>query len=313
MFDSQIASTFRRFSKLERTPRMIVFPIVTDLHVILEDIDPADPGLRNSLNAVEAIHQADELFHFDFFADLGDTGLGLIHNRPAGKGLEMLRTYAETHRKTEKPFFVCMGNHDFEEGLSDPEFFGEIMNRINQERGHHVQFGDNASYGCFDLPEKKIRLLFLNTGDGNPYLLDEKQLDFLQEKLQLPQGWEALLFMHRCPHKNGENVNAPEKHPSFHRFEKIVCGSGVVSGIFCGDSHFDAEFQYGGIPGFVSQGYGGIDQESMPECARKNPFDSTRELLAEIVVYRPEMKRIDLLRLGVQDSAADRTGSPSIL
>ena len=222
MFESQIASTFRRFSKLERTPRMIVFPIVTDLHVILEDIDPADPGLRNSLNAVEAIHQADELFHFDFFADLGDTGLGLIHNRPAGKGLEMLRTYAETHRKTEKPFFVCMGNHDFEEGLSDPEFFGEIMNRINQERGHHVQFGDNASYGCFDLPEKKIRLLFLNTGDGNPYLFDEKQLDFLQEKLQLPQGWEALLFMHRCPHKNGDNVNAPEKHPSFHRFEKIV-------------------------------------------------------------------------------------------
>ena len=52
--------------------------------------------------------------------------------------------------------------------------------------------------------------------------LTEKQLDFLQEKLQLPQGWEALLFMHRCPHKNGDNVNAPEKHPSFHRFEKIV-------------------------------------------------------------------------------------------
>lgn len=314
IFASRIEQTFQRFSKLKRTKKTVVFPVITDLHSILEDIDPCEPGLRNSLNVIEALHQADTLFDFDFFADLGDTGLGLPHNRPAAKGHALLQAYASAHRQTEKPFFVCMGNHDYEKNVSDSQSFGEIMNRINLHRGHAFHFGENASYGFFDLPEKEVRIFFLNTGDGNPYGLDQTQLVFLEKSLQLPSGWHSLIFMHKCPHKNGNWVSENEKPvpESFLRFERIVKNAGNVGGIFCGDSHFDTEFRIGTIPGFVSQGYGGVAEKSMPEGARKNPFNSREDLLAEIVVYDPEMKRIEILRLGVKDAAADRSGEPSL-
>lgn len=305
-----IEKTFRRFKSLERTERMLVFPLITDLHSILKDIDPAEPGLRNTLPVIHALHEADKLFDFDFYADLGDIGLELKHTKSAPDAKALIEAYAAAHAQTSKPVLVCMGNHDYNHGKLSPKKFGERFNLPSLRRGHALTFGKDPSYGFLELRSKKFRIFFLNTGNGRPYRLDEAQTDFLKNHLQeLDTGWMALILMHVCPHPAGAWVDSDYKpDSSLTQFGRIIEKyADRIGGIFCGDSHFDAEFHIGGIPGFVSQGYGGVLESSMPAGARKNPFDSTQTMLAEIVVVRPEKKRIDLLRMGIKDVSADRT------
>ena len=143
LFEADILSTFKRFTVLERTERTVVFPVLSDLHTILEDIDTSEPGLRNTLNAIETVHQADSLFNFDFFADLGDIGLELPQNEEELARKRLLEAYSGAHHCILKPSIVCMGNHDYDHGkLTDAEF-GDIMNRPNLERGHILNFGEN--------------------------------------------------------------------------------------------------------------------------------------------------------------------------
>ena len=308
IFEADIASAFRRFSLLERTERMLTFPVLSDLHVILEDIDTSEPGLRNSLNAIQALHQADELFHFDFFADLGDTGLELPHNEGDEARERLLNAYSEAHHCTAKPSIICIGNHDFDHGRLTAEEFGARMNRPNLERGHILHFGEDSSYGYYDLDRQRVRVFFLNTGNGNPYGMDDSQLAFLEQNLLcLQQDWRALFLMHACPHRNGHSARVPYRNPSFARFGEIVSQSPCSAGILCGDSHFDNEFSFGKAPGVLTQGYGGATGNDLPPGGRIHRFDSARTMLAEIVVLRPELRRIDVLRMGIDDKASDRT------
>ena len=289
---------------------MVLFPVLSDLHTILEDIDTAEPGLRNSLNAIEAVHQADALFNFDFFADLGDIGLELPQNEGEIARKRLLEAYSKAHHCVLKPSIVCMGNHDYDHGNLTAAEFGDIMNRPNLERGHALHFGENSSYGYYDIASKHVRIFFLNTFNGNPYMLDEGQLDFLERNLTLSDDWFAVVLMHACPHRNGHCVRVSYKEPpSFVRFGQIVKQASCAVCVFCGDSHFDNEFSFGKAPGFLTQGYGGATGKYLPPGARLKRFDSARTMLAEVAVLRPEMRRIDVLRMGVNDAASDRTAS----
>ena len=309
MFETAILSTFKRFSSLERTERTVVFPVLSDLHTILEDIDTSEPGLRNTLNAIEAVHQADKLFDFDFFADLGDIGLELPQNEGDEARARLLWTYANAHHSTNKPSIVCMGNHDYDHGNLTAAEFGDVMNRPNLRR-HILNFGENSSYGYYDIAGKHTRIFFLNTCNGNPYMLDDKQLDFLERKLVLPGNWCAVVLMHACPHSNGHCIRVPYKTPpSFARFGQIVSQSSCPVMVFCGDSHFDNDFFIGNMPGFLTQGYGGATGNYLPPGARLKRFDSARTMLAEVAVLRPELRRVDVLRMGVNDACSDRAAS----
>ena len=312
--DQIIQNTFRRFAALERTERMVVFPLITDLHSILENIDTTEPGLRNTLPVIHALHEADKLFDFDFYADLGDIGLELPQTKSAPEAEALLAAYADAHTQTSKPVLVCMGNHDFDCGKLSAKEFGERFNMPSLRKGHTITFGTDPSYGFLDLRTKKIRVFFLNTGNGAPYRLTKEQEDFLQKHLQdLAADQMAIILMHVCPHPAGAWVDSPyTPDGSLLRFGQIVEKfADRIGGIFCGDSHFDTEFRIGNVPGFVSQGYGGVSESSMPSGARKTPFDSAETILAEIVVLRPERNRIDLLRMGIKDAEADRSAQIS--
>ena len=203
-----------------------------------------------------------------------------------------------------------MGNHDYDHGNLTAAEFGDIMNSPNLERGHVLHFGENKSYGYYDIETKRVRIFFLNTSNGNPYMLEDRQLDFLEKHLLLPDDWCAVVLMHVCPHKNGHSVRVPYKAgPSFVRFGQIVSQSSCPVMVFCGDSHFDNDFSFGKAPGFLTQGYGGATGNYLPPGARLTRFDSARTMLAEVAVLRPEMRRIDVLRMGINDAASDRTTS----
>ena len=109
LFEADILSAFSRLKAMERTGRMVLFPVLSDLHTILGDIDTAEPGLRDSLNAIEAVHQTDALFDFDFFADLGDIGLELPQNEGEIARKRLLEAYSKAHHCVLKPSIVCMG------------------------------------------------------------------------------------------------------------------------------------------------------------------------------------------------------------
>ena len=310
MFETDILNAFKRFTAMERTERTVVFPVLSDLHAILEDIDTSEPGLRNTLPAIEAVHQADKLFDFDFFVDLGDIGLELPQNEGEEARARLLRAYSNAHHDTLKPSIVCMGNHDYDHGNLTAAEFGDIMDCPNMERGHVLNFGENSSYGYYDIEGKRTRIFFLNTSNGNPYMLDEKQLDFLEKNLILPEYWYSVVLMHACPHCNGHCVRVPYKMPpSFARFGQIVSQSSCPVVVFCGDSHFDNDFFFGNMPGFLTQGYGGATGNYLPRGARLTRFDSSRTMLAEVAVLRPELRRIDVLRMGVNDACSDRAAS----
>ena len=286
---------------------MVVFPVLSDLHTILEDIETSEPGLRNTLNAIEAVHQADALFNFDFFADLGDIGLELPQNEGEEARQLLLQAYSKAHHCVGRPSIVCMGNHDYDHGNLTAEEFGDIMNRPNLERGHTLHFGENSSYGYYDIDTKRVRIFFLNTSNGNPYMLENRQLDFLERNLLLTDDWCAVVLMHACPHSNGHGVRVPYKvPPSFARFGQIVSQSSFPVVVFCGDSHFDNDFSFGNMPGFLTQGYGGATGKYLPPGGRLTRFDSARTMLAEVAVLRPELRRIDVQRMGVNDAASDR-------
>ncbi len=307
LFKTDISSTFHRFTALERTDRTVVFPVLSDLHTILEDIDTTEPGLRNSLIAIEAVQQADSLFNFDFFADLGDIGLELPQNEGDEARCRLLKIYSEAHHRVRKPSIVCMGNHDYDHGNLSAADFGNIMNRPNLERGHILHFGENSSYGYYDIDTKHVRIFFLNTSNGNQYMLEDRQLDFLEKELLLPNDWCAVVLMHACPHSNGHGVRVPYKvPPSFARFGQIVSQASCSVMIFCGDSHFDNEFNFGKAPGFLTQGYGGATGKYLPPGGRLKRFDSAKTMLVEVAVLRPELRSINVLRMGVDDAAADR-------
>ena len=309
LFEASILSAFKRFTSLDRTERTVVFPVLSDLHTILENIDTSEPGLRNTLNVIEAVHQADALFDFDFFADLGDIGLELPQNEGEDARARLLCAYANAHHSTLKPSIVCMGNHDYDHGNLTAEEFGNIMNRPNLH-GHILNFGENSSYGYYDIKGKRTRIFFLNTCNGNPYMLEDRQLDFLENNLILNEDWCAVVLMHACPHKNGHGVRVPYKvPPSFARFGQIVSRSSCPVVVFCGDSHFDNDFSFGNMPGFLTQGYGGATGKYLPPGGRLTRFDSARTMLAEVAVLRPELRRIDVLRMGVNDASFDRAAS----
>ena len=309
-YRQEIQAACGRLDAIERTPRTVVFPVISDLHTIREDVDTADPGRRNTMPVIAAMHQADALADFDFFADLGDIGLELPENADPEAADALLSDYAAMHRRSPKPAIVCMGNHDTSWGRISHARFGEVMNRPGAENLPQLRFGADASYGYLDLREQRVRVFFLNT--GRDYTSTDEQNAFLREKLEeLPGDWLAVYLMHYAPAPEGRWVMPGDSgewgmHPSMAELAGIIADSPHSAFVLCGDSHFDAEFHLGRVPGFITQGYGGIKPEWMPPGARRRDVDISRTLLAEIAVLTPETRQIRLIRVGAGGAEADR-------
>ena len=96
-------------------------------------------------------------------------------------------------------------------------------------------------------------------------------------------------------------------HPSMAELAGIIESSPRSALLLCGDSHFDAAFHLGRVPGFITQGYGGIDPAWMPPGASRHPVDTARTLLAEMVVLIPETRQVRIIRAGAGGAEADRS------
>lgn len=308
----EMGLTYERFKKCNRSNNAIVFPVITDLHSIFNDKNTAEPGLRNSMNHIRYIHGIAEKFNCDFIADLGDIGLELPETSSREAAKRLVEQYAGIQAESQLPTLQCMGNHDHNRGSISNAEFGDAFNKKCAKRGHKIIFGKNASYGYYDVPNKKCRVFFLNTSDNIYYGFSEEQLRFFDENTSLDSTWTVIVLTHLCVDPIGRWLNDEPlsdtlfDQASMFAFLEIIKRNKNITGVFAGDSHFDHFIKRDDINFFITQGYGGVDLKKMPAGAQFNFFDTMTNMLVDLVVIEPVKREIKLLRLGAGGENCDR-------
>ena len=96
-----------------------------------------------------------------------------------------------------------MGNHDHAKGRYTSQQFGDTFNRgINKGKGHNIVLSACGTWGYYDIPAKKFRMVFLNTSDEGYGGMSREQLQFLADTfLAAPEGWHVAVMQHiQVPH-----------------------------------------------------------------------------------------------------------------
>ena len=140
------------------------------------------------------------------------------------------------------PYYL-RGNHDnnteitdrtAEKTISDSELYGMILkpieDRIVCDRELHYYFNNET---------QKIRYICLDTGHPDPYVIDDGQITWMQDRIrELPEGWTAVVLTHQFYDSDGSrDGNA----------EKIIAGldaiydeaDAAIACVVCGHSHVD--------------------------------------------------------------------------
>lgn len=165
-------------------PGDAVFLLLTDSHYsagcIWEDTVA-------SLAAVAERLQPDGLIH------LGDLTDGMLSSRHTmGITGEMLKDL----RRACNPLYLCLGNHDLNYFRGNPD-------RMTKQQGAAHLLGEAQPWYYKDLPDRKLRLLFLDSfdpEDDQRYGFDEEEAEWVRRVLRkVPKGYRVLVFSHVTP------------------------------------------------------------------------------------------------------------------
>jgi len=336
---AQIDDAQKRIATWAGEDETVIFPLISDLHSGIPEFQ-APVNFRDSkIHAVILLRAASQL-HADFVADLGDHGFDRDSNWVASTlehAEKRLQSQVALYKSTDLPVIFCMGNHDdgsanghsrSEKKLSTKEF-GEMFSGQTVAKGYKLTRGPNGDWGFFDLPEKKFRVFFMNTCDeGNYGFFSKAQLQFLADGLKLHEGWTAVTLEHICLHQT-IGCWLPSRKSSMRNdqiyikiledFVKNAKGEldGVnwdftgnrntaLAGTLSGDSHFDAQATENGVNYVITQSYGTINLNNLPENGRNLRFDRSRELLCDVVVIKPQKRVMRFFRLGAGGAECDR-------
>lgn len=329
----QIDETYARFIEWKGSDLTIAFPIVTDIHSLRTELaDPID--WSDSKTHIYFAEEAATRFGADFIADLGDIGLDNF-NAPfdQSQAEKRLDTQSALYSRSPVPVLFAMGNHDHNgKGWNvTSKLFGEKFNGTSKQNGVPLTLGPNSDYGWYDIPDKKCRVVFLNSSDDGYYGYSTDQLQFLADGLRLPEGFAALVIQHFCvlhpigmwksypdsKAKRGElcmkildDFVADQKgEEDGVRWDFTENKSCTFAGLFCGDSHFDNQAKVNGVNYIVTQGYGGVNPAELPQGAVSRPFNRAEQMLIDVVAIKPAKKEIRIFRIGIGGEQADRRAS----
>ena len=320
--NARIDEAVARFKAWKGNADVVSFTFVTDIHSHLEEIPPK-PIFSNSRFHVLFSQVAADRAGCDFLVDGGDHDYDL--GKPSDE--QVFKRVAVTKHVyggySAKPVLFCQGNHDHGPGRGagkprpiSSELFGDTFNGIAEKHGFKLVFGENKSWGYYDVPGKKFRAIFCNTSDDGYYGFSVSQLDFIKNALEsMPEDWTAASFGHFCVfseigHWKGPSFSLTEAK---RRAEFMSVLEGFVkrrpnafTGYFCGDSHFDNEMEVRGVNWTVFQGYGGVGRANKPWGARTVPFSRAKDMLFDIVAVKPSVGEFKIFRVGAGGPACDR-------
>jgi len=225
---------------------------------------------------------------------------------------------------TAKPVLFCLGNHDHGSYPADKKsprpissaLFGDTFNGLAEKHGFKLAFGENKSWGFYDVPGKKFRAIFCNTSDDGYYGVSVSQLDFIKKALEtMPEGWTAAAFGHYCVfseigHWKNPNMtlfSCKRRKEFMDVLESFVkTRPNAFAGYFCGDSHFDNEMELRGVNWTIFQGYGGVGRANKPWGARTVSFSRAKDMLFDIVAVKPSVGEFKIFRVGAGGPSCDR-------
>ena len=310
-----ITAGIKDFQEWKRQDQCVVFPIITDLHSNWTESDTRNSQRRITVNHFDLLFRAAEEANADFAADLGDEGFE-VPLKTEEEGDRLLKYMGTVCGNRPVPFIHCIGNHDLFFNRLDNAFWGGWLAGINGGKaGFSIE--QDGGYGCYDIPGKNCRVLFLNTSDHPDRIgFSEKQLAYLREKLlTVPSGHTVIVLTHICPlnsakWKHYPMLNTASRFPELtDLLNEFVRTGGNLAGVFSGDSHFDLFDSLEGVNYFVTQGCGGVGPKSLPQQARvyyqlseqlgwSDTFDSKDYCLIDLAAVKTEKREVRIFRLG---------------
>ena len=317
---NEIDVAVNRFERWKRDDEVVAFVFLTDVHSCLESM-PQSPDFSDSrFHALFAQVAADQA-RCDFIVDGGDHDYERGQQSDEALQKRMAVTESIYSGCMSRPVLFCLGNHDHgaarKGAIGRPissAMFGERFNGLAVRHGHRIMFGENRSWGYYDIPNKKFRAIFVNTSDDGYFGFSTSQLEFLAKSLaSLPDGWVVALFGHYCVLNEIGHWKQYETDCATRKQEFISILKSFVNrrpndlvGYFCGDSHFDNEQEWEGINWTISQGYGGIDRANFPWGAQRTEFSRKENMLFELVAVKPAIGEFKIFRVGAGGANRDR-------
>lgn len=312
--------TYLRYLEWKGDDETIVFPMITDVHMI-------DFGERNK--HIRDIVWTDQVFGYDFMAFLGDMALnkaplGATHEE-VEKVLISIRAQMGMYHGV---FLYTPGNHDWDNGdgthLTSSFLSNYFQKPFERYAGGNLHIVKGKAYGYYDMPEKGVRFIFLNssgceTADNHFYNFDDQQLLWLIDLMnKTPKDMDIFLMSHYMPHRFGNWKSAlKSKRPDCDRVVNILEDyrnhrkgtDGIISwnftkakadliGIFCGDSHSTAHIVEDGVNFFISQGFQGTSPEQMQPEHRVARFWPFEQCCCDIVALKPATREVATFRFG---------------
>lgn len=308
----QAQEAYERFAAWKGDDETVVFPILTDVHASGRDVH----------KHIGYVAQTDALFHFDFMANLGDIGL----NDPLTSTMKWYadQVVADTRAEMAKydgVFLYVAGNHDWDAGEGGHNSSAQLSEWFQQpslaKAGGNLHLVPGKCYGWYDLPDKDLRVILLNSEGtdaiGTTYIYDDEQLDWLEGVLaDTPGDMSVIAFSHLCPHSVGWwIVGSMEYKPGSERLMSIFSqyrnAGGRLLAVICGDSHCNACGVQDGVPYFISQGYGGdMGIEGMQQDKQKRAwFNYTSSLCVDVIGIKPATGEVRSFRMGAGGADMD--------
>ena len=301
----QVKEAYDRFAEWKGDDVTLVFPIVTDVHTC---------GRFTYKHIGHAVTAA-KTFGADFMANLGDIGLNAY---PATENAAYAsEIVAETRAQMDKYDGVWLytpGNHDWDAGegnFHSEEYLSETFQKPWQDRaGESLHLTPGKTYGWYDVPGKGVRVIFLNsqgtgTQGGSYYIFDEPQMEWFKDLLDsTPADLPVLVMAHYMPHPIGRWTNVATKEETLESNQRIMgilsdfAKKGTLIGMFCGDSHANANVNEDGVIYYISQGYGWVVPDLMVPNTKHAFYDYKTNLCIDVVAVKPAKREVHTFRIG---------------
>lgn len=319
----QAQETFMRYINWKSGEETLIFPILTDIH------SGWGAARNETYKHVGYMAATDRLFGYDFMACFGDIGLN------GGEAHKTVEAADDLVMKTKEQmglfpglWIYAAGNHDWDGGgkrHNTSTYLSDVFQKPSERYGKgNLHIVEGKVYGYYDIPEKNVRVVFLNsegteTQGENYYTFDNEQLEWFTGILKSTKaGTDILTVCHYMPHPIGRWTSVKDaKRPTC----EILCHlladfanrrkggelgvkwnfkgcKGRLVGLFCGDTHCNQHVCDDGVNYYITQGLGMVDPKEMlpgQTYAKYNPKES---LCCDVIAIKLKSKQVHTFRVG---------------